>query len=490
MYIKYPFFGSVLANVEFKETKELKTAGTDNKTIYYNPQFLSESSESKQVFVLAHEVCHIGFNHVLRSEGKDKGKWNIATDAVINALLKQDGLEMPDDGVNEEYLQKKGFNVSNLANYTAEELYEELLKQQEGKKQEQQQKGQQQASQQNGQSSEPQEQESEGQSSDGQPQQNSGQSKDAQNDNDGKSSSGGQEGLEGGESEKDKEQGSSGSGGEESQDIDDDTHDLWEEAIKRQAQEKTKADEEQSGDDKKDDKLKETQDELTEMGEKEAFKKNKETRKEQLEKLIDALSKESKGAGNTTNSETRKISDIGTSKPLLDWRLMLREALSMDVDWSYQNAEVENGVVRPNLETYPIPETEIILDTSDSINENLLKNFLRECKNILQASRVKVGCFDTEFYGFTEIKTLKDIDNFKCVGGGGTNFNVPVNAFSKRVENKLIFTDGDAPMPRTQINAIWIVFGGKEIKPNGGKVIYITAEQLRKLQYSRNELER
>ncbi len=129
----------------------------------------------------------------------------------------------------------------------------------------------------------------------------------------------------------------------------------------------------------------------------------------------------------------------------------------------------------------PRPETEIILDTSGSIDETLLRNFLRECKNILQTSKVKVGCFDTKFYGFNEIKDVSDIDNLPFYGGGGTNFDVAVNAFTRRVENKIIFTDGDANMPSTPIDAIWIVFGGIKINPVGGKVIYVDDDQLERL---------
>jgi len=129
-----------------------------------------------------------------------------------------------------------------------------------------------------------------------------------------------------------------------------------------------------------------------------------------------------------------------------------------------------------------MPKTEILLDTSGSINKTLLINFLRECKNILQASRLKVGCFDTEFYGFTEIKKVEDIDNMNILGSGGTDFNVAVNAFSKRVENKIIFTDGEAEMPDKVIDAIWIVFGERKISPKGGKTIYINEEKLEQLE--------
>ena len=165
---------------------------------------------------------------------------------------------------------------------------------------------------------------------------------------------------------------------------------------------------------------------------------------------------------------------------------MLKEATKFDVDWSYSNATVEEGVVTSHLEELSRPETEIVLDTSDSVDETLLRNFLRECKNILQTSKVKVGCFNTQFHGFIEIKNMKDIDNMKFVVGGGTNFDAAVNAFTRRVENKIIFTDGEAPMPSKVVDAICVVFGNRKIHPKGGKVIYINDEQLNKLSKSAN----
>ena len=42
MLVKYPFFGSVVANVDYKEDNNISTAETDGKTIYYNPKFLEE----------------------------------------------------------------------------------------------------------------------------------------------------------------------------------------------------------------------------------------------------------------------------------------------------------------------------------------------------------------------------------------------------------------------------------------------------------------
>ena len=470
MLVKYPFFGSVVASVGYKENKDISTTGTDGETIYYNPEYLEGLSVEEQTFIFAHEVCHIAFNHILRSEGKNPELWSIATDGVINQFLKRDGLKIAPGVVD----------MAEAINYDAEQLYEKLLQekqqrqQQSGQGNQQQNSGgsqeQSQSQQDNGETqNQEQSQESKQQSSDG------GQSGDnqeqSQSQQQGNSGSGGSQDPKkqsqeqsGGESEEDSQKED-----KSKQDVGHDTHSMWAQAVKKhkEQQEKTK--------------LEKKQEELESMGEKDAFKKNLEDKKKQLEELKEAISKQASQAGTSTNRDIRTVNDIGSAKPLIDWRYVLRDAIKYDVDWSYKNATLEDGVVSANLEEQPMPETEIVLDTSGSINEVLLKNFLRECKNILQHTKLKVGCFDTEFYGFYEIRTEEDIEKMRFEGRGGTDFDVAVGAFSRQVENKIIFTDGKASMPDMTLDAIWIVFGGKKINPKGGKVIHIDNEQLERL---------
>lgn len=363
MLIKYPFFGSTITNVEYQELLDIDTASTDGNKIYYNPKFLGGLTIEEQIFILAHEVCHIAFNHISRRKDKDKNLWNIATDAVINQLLKKDGLKMLDGLID----------IPEAIDYDAETYYEKLLQEQK-----------------------------------------------------------------------------------ENPDFDrkagNDSHEMWENT---DIKENGKTDTLEKEDD---------------ISEKDAFKKNRELKKKQLEDLKRSLIKD------TVTSNEFNMSNVGSASSLIDWRYILKETINYDVDWSYKNATIENGVITANLEDKALPVTEILLDTSGSINEDLLRTFLRECKNILKHSKVLVGCFDTIFYGFKELRTEQDIDNMRFVGGGGTNFDVAVNAFSRRSENKIIFTDGEARMPITPVNAVWIVLGNRKINPKGGKVIYINEE--------------
>lgn len=427
LLIKYPTFGSVIANLEFKASKDIATAGTDGKVLLYNPKFVSGLSDKERTFLFAHEVCHVAFEHIFRSEGKDKQLWNIATDSVINALLKQDGLPMIEGGVD----------IPEAVNYDAEEIYNKLLE--EKKKQQEQ----------------PSSQGSQQQNSQGNQQQNSQENQEQQSSQGGQGQQNSQEQTE------------------EQADVGHDTHSLWDKAIeerKKEQQDDAKQTEQQTN-------------EFVEKGEKETFKQNKIERRKQLQELSKELAEQSSHeAGTGIQRQGKKLSDIGIATPLIDWRKLLRQAVKYDEEWTRKNARMRNGYFRHKVEEIPIPETEILLDTSGSVSETLLRNFLRECKNILANSKVKVGCFNTEFHGFTELRRVEDIDNMSFPIGGGTDFNAAVEAFSRRVPNKIIFTDGEAPMPKKAVrNVIWVVFGNQKINPRGGKVININGEQLRKL---------
>ena len=450
LLIKYPTFGSVIANLEFQKSIDIATAGTDGKVLLYNPKFLGDLSEKQQIFIFAHEVCHVAFEHIFRSEGKDKRLWNIATDSVINALLIQDGLPMVEGGVN----------IPEAINYDAEEMYNKLLEEEKKKQEQQSQKG------------------------------NQGQ-QDKHNNQEQENSQGSQGQQDGQNSQEQQEE----------NDIGHDTHSLWDKAIeerkkeqqeqaenKKQEQKQTKKKEKTEETEGKEQEKRETEEKskFTEQGERETFKQNKIERRKQLQELSRELAnKASHEAGDGIQREGKRLSDIGIATPLIDWRKLLRQAIRYDEEYTRKNARMRNGYFRLRVEQLPMPEAEILLDTSGSVSEVLLKNFLRECKNILDNSKVKVGCFNTEFHGFTELRKPEDIDNMSFPIGGGTDFNAAVGAFSRKAPNKIIFTDGEADMPRETVrNVIWVVFGDEKINPKGGKVINITGEQLRRLYQS------
>ena len=456
LLIKYPTFGSIIANLEFQPSKDLDTTATNGKVCYYNPDFLNRVSKEQQVFLFAHEMCHIAFKHIERSEGKDKELWNVATDSVINSLLQQDGLSMIDGGVD----------IPEAKNHTSEEMYDMLMQ----RKKEQQENSENNQGQENSENNQ-------GQGDSG----NSQGQKDSENNQE-------QGNSENSQGQKDSENNQGQRNSENSQEqknpgkVGHHSHELWDKAIedKKKEEKESKGSKEKQQEQQE---LEKEKSEFEEKGEQEVFKENKQERRKRLQELSKELAREaSEGAGSGKSIGGKRLDDIGIAKPLIDWRRLLRQSIRYDEEWSRKNARERNGYFRHRIVQNPIPETEIVLDVSGSVSEALLKNFLRECKNIIDNSKVKVGCFDTEFHEFTELKRPEDIDNMEFPIGGGTDFDAAVGAFSRRATNKIVFTDGYARMPKeSPRNVIWVVYGEHKINPKGGKVINITGEQLEKL---------
>ena len=236
----------------FRSTPQLKGA-------LENP--LVSLKEKEQTFLFAHEVCHIAFNHIYRSEGKNQKLWNIATDGVINSLLSQkDGLPIIEGGVN----------IEDAFKYDAEELYEKLLEEQE---------------------------------------------KNNSSNNNESSQSDDSENLE----------------NENTHDVGHDTHSMWSEAIKKKKEKSENANSEnidnKKTEQKDDDKIQEEKEKMAKIGEKKIFEENKVMRDKQLDKLRKSLAEQSTKYGVSTNSVNRHIDQIGSSKPLIDWTRLLKEAI-------------------------------------------------------------------------------------------------------------------------------------------------------------------
>ena len=180
-----------------------------------------------------------------------------------------------------------------------------------------------------------------------------------------------------------------------------------------------------------------------------------------------------KQAGDLQGAQDREIDDPGLAQAVAGLPDLLEPSLQMDYDW-FPADRIRDGILIEQFKPYPVPHAEILLDTSASIDENLLRAFVRGVRELLREDAVvKVGCFDTAFYGFQEIHSEKDISTLEIKGAGGTNFETAVKAFTGDAETKIVFTDGYADMPNTRCDAIWLVYSDMPVNPPGGRVIYV-----------------
>lgn len=276
-----------------------------------------------------------------------------------------------------------------------------------------------------------------------------------------------------------------------------DDHSLWEEAFKEQqnSQKKGQRQDENSQKQEQGQEQEQTGEEHTniDFDEKGEFEDN---RKEKREKFKSRREKTEKDI-RSTDKRTIELGDIGKSKEEIDWKLLLRrEVEKTETIWSQRRSIAENNYAY-RLEENDIEdeaETEVMIDVSGSVDLELVKSFLRQLKPLLEQSKLRVGCFNEQFWGLVDIKNVKDIDNFNIPKGARghsawtEDWDLAVRSFTKKREiNKIVFTDGypcPGTMPKEDLkreNIIWLVYGNKDFEPCCGKVINITEKQLEQL---------
>lgn len=93
------FFTTVCFSLKHIWDNTIPTAATNGKDIKFNPDFFMGLNTEERVFLLLHESMHVAYLHMDRLATRDRAKWNIAADHVINLMLIERGFKMPKLGL-------------------------------------------------------------------------------------------------------------------------------------------------------------------------------------------------------------------------------------------------------------------------------------------------------------------------------------------------------------------------------------------------------
>lgn len=103
-----PFFGTLLINAPWREDESIPTAATDGKGLIFNPKF-AETLDNKQLDgIVIHEILHCALQHVPRMKDLfkvDPVTANIAADIVVNGIIDDNNLQLPDGAVRDNKLK-------------------------------------------------------------------------------------------------------------------------------------------------------------------------------------------------------------------------------------------------------------------------------------------------------------------------------------------------------------------------------------------------
>lgn len=103
-----PFFGTLLLNAKHVITDRIPTAATDGDILMLNEEFMMSQTHEGFTAILLHEVLHMALEHVSRMKDLfviDPITSNVAADIVVNGIIKDNGIALPDGAVTDNKLK-------------------------------------------------------------------------------------------------------------------------------------------------------------------------------------------------------------------------------------------------------------------------------------------------------------------------------------------------------------------------------------------------
>jgi predicted metal-dependent peptidase len=122
LLLRHSFFGNLATRMVLTNADDwCGTAATDGRKFYYNSRFIMMLKPKEVEFLVGHEVLHVVYDHLDRTENRDPTIFNIANDYVVNADLKRHNVGQFITTVPALYDQKYDGKFS-------EEIYDDLIK--------------------------------------------------------------------------------------------------------------------------------------------------------------------------------------------------------------------------------------------------------------------------------------------------------------------------------------------------------------------------
>lgn len=191
---------------------------------------------------------------------------------------------------------------------------------------------------------------------------------------------------------------------------------------------------------------------------------------------------EEKGWGNIPGELRQAV--VAANKPVVNWKRELRYFINRLVLKGRKSTRTKPnrryGYDQPGTKRGYTSRLLVAIDTSGSVSEQELEEFLREINGMISHVQCEVVCFDTRLYGKPRSFTRR-IANFEIEGRGGTNFGPPIQyAVENNYNGIILLTDGFAPFPEKPLRTrvMWALSNsGAKVEPPYGKKIVIKEGQ-------------
>lgn len=209
----------------------------------------------------------------------------------------------------------------------------------------------------------------------------------------------------------------------------------------------------------------------------------KEIIKEKIRQMVNKAAKNARSAGKMTADNELLVSEL--NKNVVNWRQQLKRfaarTIETNIDTSKKKRNRRYGIEQPGIIKTETLHIGVAMDTSGSVSDESIKQFMSEIGNIAKYAKVTVIEADTEIKN-TYIYDPKK--KYKVGGRGGTAYKPAFDYFNDKknaVDAMIYFGDMDCfdneTLVKPKYPVLWAIVGSQEPPAKFGHQIRVEVKE-------------
>jgi predicted metal-dependent peptidase len=209
---------------------------------------------------------------------------------------------------------------------------------------------------------------------------------------------------------------------------------------------------------------------------------DKEVLKEKVRQAINDAAKKARAAGCMTGDAELLVSKLNENK--INWKTQLKRFVARTTEvviaTSRKKRNRRYGVQFPGMIKEERLHIGVAMDTSGSVSDHALTQFLSEINNISKYAVVTVVQADSEVKNSHVFNPKKE---YKIEGRGGTAYKPALDYFTNETEVDAVIYFGDmdtsdeADLTKPKYPVLWAIVGNQEPPVSWGSKIYIEMDK-------------
>lgn len=211
---------------------------------------------------------------------------------------------------------------------------------------------------------------------------------------------------------------------------------------------------------------------------------NKDTLKEKIRQAVNRAAQTTRGAGQLSAEHELLVANLNKDTAI-NWRAQLKRFVARSIETTLDTSKKKRnrryGVMYPGIVKEEQLHIGVAVDTSGSISDQALKQFMVEIGHIAKYAKVTVVEADSEVKKSYEYNPKKE---YKVSGRGGTAYQPAFDFFNKqkdKIDGMIYLGDMDVfdseAIKKPKYPVLWATVGRQKPPANFGTQIFVEVKQ-------------